>query len=88
MHQRRPKPSPPTVEEPPSPPARLHRTHDRHAPNPHALGYRVRELRALGGPGLTKAYELIKTGRLQTTKIGATTIVIGDSFRRLMRGEN
>ena len=59
----------------------------RPAPNPNALGFRVHELRALGGPGRTKAYELIAEGRLTVHKIGATTIVDGDSFRRLMRGE-
>lgn len=56
-------------------------------PNPDALGFRVAELRALGGPGRTKVYERIASGRLISRKIGATTIIDGDSFRSLMRGE-
>lgn len=69
-----------------TPTAKTART-TRPAPNPDALGFRIHELRALGGPGRTKAYELISDGRLTARKIGATTIVDGDSFRRLMRGE-
>ena len=69
-----------------TPTAKTART-TRPAPNPDALGFRIHELRALGGPARTKAYELIKAGRLVVVKLGSTTIVNGDSFRRLMRGE-
>lgn len=56
-------------------------------PNPNALAFRVQEVRALGGPGPTKLYELIAAGRLKATKLGATRLIDGDSLRALLRGE-
>lgn len=56
-------------------------------PNPNAIGFRVRELRALGGPGKTTAFALIRLGKLKIVKVGRITIVDGDSFRALMRGK-
>ena len=82
-----PNSAPNTDEAPTAPQASARRTFVRPTPNAAALGFRVAELRALGGPARTTTYALIKSGRLIARKIGATTIIDGDSFRALMRGK-
>ena len=69
-------------------PTKVSRTPTRPQPRPDALGFTVPEVRQLGGPGRTKVYELINSGKLKTVMVGGRRLINGDSFRDLMtRGE-
>jgi len=48
------------------------------------IGYSIRDLKALGICGPTKAYELIAQHKLKVVKIGRKTIVTRDSVDALM----
>ena len=39
----------------------------------------------MGGPGRTKIYELVKSGRLKLIKIDGLARIEGDSLRSLLR---
>jgi len=58
---------------------------DRPAPLPHALAYRIDEVRLMGGPGRTKTYELAAEGKLRLVRVCGRTLVEGDSLRALLR---
>jgi hypothetical protein len=59
--------------------------HERPAPLPHALAYRIDEVRRMGGPGRTKTYELAAQGKLRLVYVAGRTLVDGDSLRALLR---
>ena len=61
------------------------RRRDRSDPNPNAFCYTVAEVRQLGGPGRTKTYQLIKSGRLKMIDVAGCKRVTGDSLRALLR---
>jgi len=60
------------------------RRRDRPDPSPNAFCYTVAEVRQLGGPGRTKTYELIKSGRLKMIDVAGCKRVTGDSLRALL----
>ena len=58
---------------------------ERPTPLPHALAYRIDEVRQMGGPGRTKTYELAAEGKLRLVRVAGRTLVDGDSLRALLR---
>ena len=58
----------------------------RHPPLPDALLYSISDVQAMGGPGRTKTYELIKEGKLETVWVGGRRKVVGNSLRSLANG--
>lgn len=48
------------------------------------LGYSIKEAIAVSSLKRTRLYELIRSGDLETQKIGRRTIVKADSLRRLL----
>jgi hypothetical protein len=58
---------------------------ERPAPLPHALAYRIDEVRLMGGPGRTKTYQLAEQGKLRLVRLAGRTLVDGDSLRALLR---
>ena len=56
----------------------------RREPSPTAFAYSVDDACRMGGFGRTKAYELLRTGRLQKVKLDNKTLIGGASLRRLM----
>ncbi len=56
----------------------------RREPSPTAFAYSVADACRMGGFGRTKAYELLKAGRLQKVKLDKKTLIGGASLRRLM----
>jgi excisionase family DNA binding protein len=52
------------------------------------LAYTVKEVMELSRIGRTKFYELIKSGKIRTKKIGAKHLVPVDELKRFMRGED
>jgi len=46
--------------------------------------YRIRELKALGGPGHDRAYKLINQGVLRAVKDGRNTLILADDFERFL----
>jgi len=48
--------------------------------NPIKDAYRLSELKELGGPGRTKAYELVASGKLRAKKAGRNTIVTREDW--------
>lgn len=53
-------------------------------PLPNAFSYTVPDACRMGGFGTTKAYELIRQGRLKVTKVAGRTLILGDSLRALL----
>jgi len=51
------------------------------------LGYTINDACAVSSIKRTKLYALIKSGRLQTVKIGKRTIVRAESLSALINGE-
>ena len=49
------------------------------------LAYAIRELRDVGGPAPTKAYELVNSGELIAHKQGTRTIVLAENFKAYLR---
>lgn len=66
---------------------RKSRERARPVPNPNALAFTIPDAQALGAPGTTTVYALFKSGALRKIKVGARTMIEGDSLRRLLRGE-
>jgi hypothetical protein len=60
------------------------RRRNRPDPSPNAFCYTVAEVRQLGGPGKTKTYELVKSGRLKMIDVAGCKRVTGDSLRALL----
>jgi excisionase family DNA binding protein len=58
-------------------------TDRRHRPRPRAMS--IEEFCDLYGPGRTKAYEEIKSGRLRARKIGKRTIITLDDAEDWLR---
>ena len=48
------------------------------------LAIRIAQLKAYGGPGHSKAYQEIKHGRLIAHKMGRSTIITMENFKRYM----
>ena len=44
--------------------------------------YRIDELKAQGGPGRAKAYELIREGKLRAVKDGRNTRILAEDLAR------
>ena len=55
------------------------------APQIEPLTVRIPEALRLTGIGRSKLYQLIKSGDVQTVKIGTATLVVMASLRRLVR---
>lgn len=49
-----------------------------------AITATVREFCALSGLGVTKTYEMIDDGSLNSVKIGKRRLIVIDSYRRLL----
>ena len=49
-----------------------------------AISVTVREFCALTGLGVTKTYELLGTGELDSIKVGKRRLVLMDSYRRMV----
>jgi Helix-turn-helix domain len=58
-------------------------TERRHPPRPRAMG--IEDFCDLYGPGRTKVYEEIKSGRLRARKIGKRTIITVDDAEDWLR---
>jgi hypothetical protein len=57
---------------------------DRAPPSPHAFAYTVKDAQAMGAPGHTLLYEMLKDGRLERVPNDPRTMITGASLRRLL----
>jgi excisionase family DNA binding protein len=55
-------------------------------PLPNAITYCTEDACRIGGFGKTTLYALLKAGKLRALKLGAKTLIDGDSLRALLRG--
>ncbi|MEQ1952496.1 helix-turn-helix domain-containing protein [Mesorhizobium sp. CN2-181] len=49
------------------------------------LAFSIEEAAQAGGPGRTKIYEAIKTGRLKAHKLGRKTVILRDDYLAFLR---
>lgn len=55
-------------------------------PNPRPLGYRPEQVSALTGLSRTTVFALLKSGELESKKIGKARIVLARSVEKLLEG--
>jgi hypothetical protein len=60
------------------------RKRDRALPSPQAYAFTIADAQAMGLPGKSKIYEMIKAGTLATIKVGGRTLLKGDSVRAVL----
>lgn len=67
------------------PEEKARRQRRREAVNPNALAFTIRDAQAVGAPGSTKIYELIKTGKLASfVDAAGRRMIVGDSLRAML----
>ena len=61
----------------------------RAMPAANAFAFTIRDAQAMGAPGKSTIYEMIKDGRLTTIEVeGCPTMITGDSLRALLSGKD
>lgn len=60
------------------------KTRERSLPSPWAHAYTVKDAQAMGAPGHTLLYQMLKDGRLQRAPDTSRTMITGASLRALL----
>jgi hypothetical protein len=65
-------------------PRKTRKNRDRAPPSPFAFAYTVKDAQAMGAPGRTLLYDMLKDGRLERVPDDPRTMITGASLRRLL----